>query len=136
MDDKRNKEEKIEFFVRKDGVIEFKTIGNLDEQFLKKIEEKIVEEIEVIKRLPGKIKILADMETITISPKTGWNSSLRVRKLAIKLLKWEKLEKVAIVGNPQNSFLRIAVLFIFKLIGLEKAKYFIAKEEAEKWLKQ
>ncbi len=133
---KENKEEKIEILVKEGGVIEFKVRGNLNEQFIKKMEDRVVEEFEIAKKLPGKVKILANMEELDIDPRTGWRSTVGIRKLAVKFLTWEKLEKAAVLINSKNAFLKVAALFVFRLTGAEKAKLFFNKEEAEKWLKQ
>lgn len=138
MDNKEQKEgtkENIEILLRKDGIIEFRAVGNLNERFIKEMEKRVVEELEIVKKLPGNVKILADMEGLDIDPRTGWRSTVGLRKLAVEFLTWEKLEKAAILTNKKSALLRVAVLFIFKLVGSKKAKYFFDKEEAEKWLK-
>lgn len=134
--EKDKQKEKIEFLLRKDGVIEFKAIGKLDEQFIKKMEAKIAEEIEVAKKLPGKVKFFVNVEELDIDPKTGWRSTVGIRKLAVKFLKWEKFGKAAVLTNQKSAMLRVAALFIFRLVGAERAKLFFNKEEAEKWLKE
>jgi hypothetical protein len=133
---KENQKEKIEIIVREDGVLEFKVTGILNEQLTKKMEEKVLEEFEIAKKLPGKVKVLADMKDLSVDKKTGWMSTLDLRKLGVRFLKWDKLEKIAILGNPKDSFLKVAISFVLKLVDIKKIKHFIKKEEAEKWLKQ
>jgi hypothetical protein len=133
---KENQEGKVEAWLRDDGIVEFKAVGTLNEQLIEEIKKKINEEIEMIKKLPRKVNNLADLSQLIADPKTGWKSSLKVRKLGVRFLRWNKIRKAAILGNPSSSLIRVAISFVIRMGSLKKAKYFIKKEEAIKWLKQ
>jgi hypothetical protein len=131
-----NQKRNVEVRLRDDGILEFKAIGLFDEKMAQEIMKKINEEREIIEKLPGKAKNLADMTQLILSPKTGWSSSLELRKIGADLIKWDKIEKVAILGDPNSSLLKVAASFMLRMAGIEKAKYFINREEAIKWLKK
>jgi hypothetical protein len=132
---KKELKERVEIKLRDDGIVEFKIVGTFNAKLAEEIAKKVDEEFEIMEKLPGKIKNLADMSELYVDPKVGWSSSIKLRKIAIRFIKWDKMEKLAILGNPTSAFIKIAISFLFKIAGSKKARYFDNYEEAVNWLK-
>jgi len=117
-------------FVGRDGIINVELAKTMEE---KDVEQLVTEIEEIMKKTPGKARILFNLTSTT----THIRSSQFRKELAERIKKIDKnigFTKVAFFGG--NLIIRTIASFIIATAEFKNIKIFLNREEALKWLRK